>query len=219
MALRSQSKGGQTPWKLEELKAGLEAFHKNYGHYPTGPEVDRYGYLPSARSVERRFGGMVALRKKLSLGGQDDYRTGTHSSERARTIGKRAHVIEREVYDFLWKRFGRELVHREYFFTDDARTRADFFVYDSEGGFCVDVFYPSDRRNLAGCLNNKLQKYTSERMREYPVIFLQMNPSIAQSVIDELLSKKTSRLFGGQETMGWESFEAFCMSRKPRKLT
>ena len=120
MALRFQSKGGQTPWKLEELKAGLEAFHKNYGHYPTGPEVDRYGYLPSARSVERRFGGMVALRKKLSLGGQDDYRTGTHSSERARTIGKRAHVIEREVYDFLWKRFGRELVHREYFFTDES---------------------------------------------------------------------------------------------------
>ncbi|MGD0328172.1 MAG: hypothetical protein ABSB00_00445 [Minisyncoccia bacterium] len=218
MTLRSQSKGGQKPWKLEELKTGLEEFSKVNGHYPTGPEVDRYEYLPSARSVERRFGGLVALRKQLGLGGQNDYRTGTHSIERAVRIGKRAHMIEREVYEFLCKRFGRELVHREYFFTDDARTRADFFVYDCNGNFCIDVFYPSDRRNLAGCLNSKLHKYASKHMRKYPIIFLQMNPELSQSMIDELVGKKEIKPQKGQQVMEWESFKVFCANRKPQRL-
>lgn len=216
--MRSQSKGGQKPWELTELKVGLEEFFKTNGHYPTGPEVDRYEYLPSARSIERRLGGLVALRKQLGLGGQDDYRTGAHSIERTVKINKRAHMVEHEVYEYLCQRFGRELVHREYFFTDDARTRADFFVYDRDGSFCVDVFYPSDRRNLAGCLNSKLHKYASEHMRKYPIIFLQMNPALSQSMVDELVVRKAIKPQKGQQVMGWESFKAFCASRKPRKL-
>jgi len=218
MSLRSQSKGGQKPWNLKELESGLEEFLKTNNHYPTGPEVDRYEYLPSARSIERRFGGIVALRKQLGLKCQDDYRTGAHSVARAKKINNRAHKVENEVYEFLCKRFGRELVHREYFFTDDARTRADFFVYDRDGSFCVDVFYPSDRRNLTGCLNSKLHKYASEHMRKYPIIFLQMNFELSQLIIDDLVEKKEIKPQKDQHVMGWEPFKTFCMSRTPRKL-
>jgi len=100
MALRIQKAGGQIPWALPELKAGLEHFYKEHGHYPTATEVDAYRYLPSARSIERSFGGLIEVRKKLGLGDNHDFRTGEHSSNRARTINKRAYATERVVYDY-----------------------------------------------------------------------------------------------------------------------
>ena len=218
MTIRSQKNGKQKPWTLEELKVGLQHFYKEYSHYPSSSEVDRYGYLPSARSIERSFGGLVKLRKKFGLG-DVDLRTGEHSSQRARTINRRAHLVEREVYDFLTNRFGKEFVHREYFFTDDHRTRADFFVYEGSEGFCVDVFYPNSLRNLTGCLNLKLNKYKgAETLLPYPVIFLQMNRELSQDALDRLLERKEKRLSVGQYLMGWENFEEFCMKRDPLKV-
>src|SRR3989344_6851836 len=134
MELRSQKKtngGRKRPWSVEELEVGLRHFYDAHGRYPTSSEVDVYDYLPSARSIERRFGGLVALRKKLGLGAEHDFRAGAHSSARAHLINARAHTVEQAVYTFLIQRFGKEFVHREYFFTDDHRTRADFFVYDA----------------------------------------------------------------------------------------
>ncbi|MFA6416032.1 MAG: hypothetical protein WCW56_00920 [Candidatus Paceibacterota bacterium] len=214
MTLRAQKSGKQTPWTIEELSAGLTKFFEEHGRYPTGPEVDRYQYLPSARSIERRFGGIVQLRQTLKLDSQADFRSGQHSADRARMIGQRAHKTENVVNDFLVERFGKEFVHREYFFVDDKRTRADFFVYDKTGGFCVDVFYPGSKRNLQGCLNSKLDKYTSEYMRQYPIIFLQMNEEITQGMLDELIKNKKKLLSKGQSLMDWETFAKFCSSRK-----
>ena len=219
MALRIQKNGWQSPWTLEELKSGLEHFFKEYGHYPTATEVDAYQYLPSARSIERRFGGLVGLRQKLDLGDNHDFRTGAHSSARAYTITARAHSVERDVYDFLVKRFGKQFVHREFFFTDDHRTRADFFVYDSGKGFCVDVFYPGSVRNLTGCLNIKLKKYTgTTSVLDYPVIFLQMNKDIPQERLEALLKSKTRPLGSNQYLMAWGTFSEFCALRNPLEV-
>jgi len=219
MVLRSQTSGFQKPWKLQELKAGLLRFFEEHGRYPTATEIDSYRYLPSARSIERSFGGLVALRKQLGLGQEHDFRSGSHSSKRAHLINARAHNVEREVYDFLLARFGKEFVHREYFFTDDHRTRADFFVYDSGKGFCVDVFYPNSLRNLTGCLNIKLQKYAgSAHLLPYPLIFLQMNGELSQEQLDRLLSRKERKLNSQQYLMSWDTFAAFCKGRVPLKV-
>ncbi len=218
MSLRIQKLGSQGSWTIEELSAGLQKFFEENKKYPTATEVDIYKFLPSARSIERKFGGLVALRKKLKLNSQSDFRNGKHSSNRAYLINKRAHSTESVVYEYLLKRFGKEFVHREYLFIDDKRTRADFFVYDKNGGFCVDVFYPSNRHNLAGCLNSKLDKYLSEYMMQYPVIFLQMNNEISQGILDDLIKNKTKSLTKGQKLMSWESFKSFCEGRKPLKL-
>jgi len=217
MTLRQQKKTGgrEIPWTLEELSSGLEHFFKEHGRYPTATEVDAYPYLPSARSIERSFGGLVALRKRLNLSGDSDLRAGAHSSARARSINARAHQNESRVYEFLIKKFGHEFVHREYFFTDDHRTRADFFVYDNSTGFCIDVFYPANLRNLTGCLNIKLNKYNGEAMHQYPVIFLQMNEDISQEEADDLAGKKTRQLSKDQHLMCWGTFETFCNTRKP----
>lgn len=219
MALRIQKSGNQKPWTIEELKSGLESFYKDCGRYPTTPEIDSYKYLPSSRSIQRRFNGALGLREKLGLDGQHDFRSGEHSTERAKTINKRAHGTESEVYEYLVKRFGRQLVHREYFFTDDKRTRADFFVYDRNKGFCIDVFYPSSRANLIGCINSKFKKYHNNAyMRQYPVIFLQMNQSIEQNELDDIVRNKKNKLHEGESLMSLDSFKEFCKSRKPLNL-
>ncbi len=216
MTLRKQSSGGQKSWARDEVKAGLEHFFKERGRYPSALEIDAYPYLPSSRSIERRFGGLVSLRKELAIPGQTDLRSGAHSSSRARTINTRAHALEKDVYETLCGRFGKEFVHPEYFFMDDRRSRADFFVYDACNGFCVDIFYPATRHSLVGCLNSKLRKYISEMMRQYPVIFLQMNHSLPQKTLDELIAQKKKKLPPGQTLMGWPTFVEFIKTRKPR---
>ncbi len=212
--------GKQVPWSLPELKVGLLEFYKEYGHYPTATEVDGYRFLPSSRSIERSFGGLVELRKKLNLGDNNhDFRTGKHSSERSLKINKRAHATEQVVYEYLVQRFKKEFVHREYFFTDDHRTRADFFVYDSGKGFCVDVFYPASPRNLSGCLNIKLTKYAGmQTYLDYPVVFLQMNESISQTRLDALAKAKKRPLPAGQYLMEWNTFKEFCSLRNPLQV-
>ncbi len=230
--LRAQKTGNQEPWTLEQLKAGLENFNTKHGRYPTAPEIDAHPYLPSARTIERKFGGVIGLRKTLGLDTQSDMREGAHSSKRASTINAQARKVKKEVLTYLSKVFGGQSVHREYFFLDDKRTRADFFVDDSKGGFCVDVFYPSDRRNLTGCLNSKLEKYQglqmnpvrdcegsqhgpiSNGMNQYPVIFLQMNKELDQSILDAVIKNKKKKLLAGHRLMSWDSFTEFCNNRE-----
>lgn len=217
--LRIQKQGNtREPWKVEDLRDGLVNFYQKHKHYPTATEIDTYPYLPSSRQIERRFGGVIALRKKLGLDVQLDLRNGSHRSQKAREINKRANRIETEVYEFLVNTFKKEFVHREYFFVDDKRTRADFFVYDNENGFCVDVFYPSNKRNLSGCLNIKLNKYRSDHMRQYPVIFLQMNKEINQETLDRVVKNKKRSLNKSQILMGWEMFRDFCQKRTPLRF-
>lgn len=218
MVLRKQIKGSQKPWKEEDLKDGLEAFYKEYQRYPTSHEFDDFPYLPSSRQIQRRFGGLVELRKALGLNGPTDFTKGSYSSKRASSINKRSHKLEKEVYEYLINKFGVEFVHREYLFTDDGRSRTDFFVYDTGGSFSVDVFYPASIRNLSGCLNSKLNKYKEDVMLQYPVIFLQMNGDITQEELDKLLSSKKKRLKKHQYLMGWEMFRVFCGQRKPLLL-
>lgn len=213
--LRKQTtkKSGKA-WSIEELEAGLVTFKNNFGHYPTASEIDHYEFLPSARTIERSHGGIIELRKILGLGTEHDFRTGAHSIRRAYKINQRAHEMEYKVYDFLLNLFGKEFVHREFFFTDDHRTRADFFIYDKDGGFCVDVFYPSTSRNLSGCLNAKLNKYSNvSYSKPYPVIFLQMNSELSQNLLNEITSRKDKKLINNQHLMCWDTFQQFCHTR------
>lgn len=206
----------KTLWTLEKIANGFEKFKAEKCRYPTAVEIDECSYLPSSRQIQRRFsGGLPELRKKLKLDGPMDFSKGEYSSERARTIGRRAHKIEKEVYDYLIERFGKPFVHREYFFTDDRRTRTDFLVYCKNGNFCVDVFYPKDKKNLIGCLNSKMRTYGYAEMLEFPVIFLMMNEQISKEEISGLLKRKKNGLRRGQLVMRFGELKEYCAKKVP----
>ena len=154
----------------------------------------------------------------MKLGGQVDYTKGKHSSSRAKKINERAHSTEKQVHNYLVNLFGTEFVHREYFFTDDKRTRTDFFVYYKKRGFSVDVFYPNSRHNLIGCLNSKLKKYTEDLLLQYPVIFLQMNENITPFEIEDIIENKKNNLKKYQHLMCFEEFKQFCELKDPNKV-
>ncbi|MEK7503119.1 MAG: hypothetical protein AAB556_01590 [Patescibacteria group bacterium] len=205
-------------WPLERIRDGINRFYKENHRYPTATEFDEYPYLPRVKTAQRRFGGLVILRKQLNIGTEYDLRTGAHSSKRAHIINDRAHILEKNVYTLLCQQFGKEFVHREYFYTDDHRTRADFFVYDGKAGFCVDVFYANSLKNVGGCLNLKLAKYSQIGKLPYPIIFLQMNDRIDQVELDDLIGKKKRRLGPRQSLMSWKTFETFYKSRKALRI-
>ena len=203
-------------WTLQKIKDGMVRFHTTYGRYPTAHEVDDYQYLPSSRQIQRAYGGLVALRAQLKLPGQINFTTGAHSTTRARTIGTRANRVEKEIYLLLIKRFGHRYVHREFMFTDDRRTRTDFYVYCAHGNFSIDVFYPKDTRTLVGCLNSKLRTYHPTIMLQYPVIFLMMNPDITEEDITQMLARKKNRLLHPyQKVMTRAQFDQFLMKQTP----
>lgn len=210
--------GNQRPWSLEDLEDGLKEFYRQYDRYPRVHEVDAFEFLPSSRSIQRSHGGLIEVRKKIGLGGQSDYRSGEHSTKRAKKINERNNKLEQEVYDYLVKKFGKEFVHREHFFTDDRRTRADFLVYSKNGNFSIDSFYARDRHNLIGCLNNKLRKYDDKVMLQYPVIFLQMNEGISEREMNNVLRNKKNKLKKDQHLMSFEQLKEFFKDKAPHKL-
>jgi len=205
-------------WTVKKIKDGFEKFYEAHKRYPTSVEVDEYPYLPSSRQIQRRFGGLPQLRRQLALGGPEDFTKGEYSSERARTINRRAHILEKEVYAYLVVVFGKPFVHREYFFTDDARTRTDFFIYHENGNFSVDVFYPKDRRNLILCLNSKLRTYRKIPLLQYPVIFLMMNSDLGEEDIRDILAHKKNPLSSYQNVMTFSQVKDFCKNKIPLEI-
>ena len=209
--------GKQRGWSFEDIKKGFEQFYKIHKRHPTSREIDNFEFLPTSRSIQRRFGGLVETRKALNLKSSSDFRTGTYSSQRAKKINERAHRLEKYVYDYLIDAFGVEFVHREFFFTDDRRTRTDFFIYCKNGNFSVDVFYPSDKHNFIGCINSKMSTYGSKTMLQYPVIFLQMNDELNQGEIETILKRKKNKLLEYQKVMNLNEFKSFCSKKSPLK--
>ena len=218
MVLKQQKQGRQEGWSLEDVQEGLEHFYNEHERYPTAQEFDAFTYLPSSRTIQRRFGGLVGLRKELKLKGQKDFTKGKHSSSRAHTINKRARKTEQEVYRYLSNQFGVQFVHREYLLSDDQRKRTDFLVYYKKGTFSVDVFYARDRHNLIGCLNSKLRKYNDDLMMQFPVIFLQMNGELGQDVLDDVVNNKKNTLHKNQYLMTFDTLKDFCVSKKALKI-
>ncbi len=201
-------------WTIENIKEGFKMFYEEHGHYPTSIEIDNYPKLPSSRQIQRVYGGLPALRKQLGLGGPEDYTKGEYSSQRSAMIGNRAHKIEKEVYNYLVGLFGKPFVHREYFFTDDRRTRTDFFIYYKDGNFSVDVFFPKDVRCLSGCLNSKLKNYRQSAQLKYPVIFLMMNDDISDETLELIISRKKNKLNSNQTLMSFKQLKVFCANKK-----
>lgn len=214
--MKQQKLGKRKGWQIEDLKRGFEKFYEMHGHYPASHEIDTFEYLPTSRSIQRKFGGLIRTREELGLNTSFDLRTGEHSSKRAKKINARAHKIEKEIYDYLVDIFGVEFVHREHFFTDDRRTRTDFFIYCKNGNFSVDVFFPKDRHNFIGCLNSKMKTYRDINMLKYPVIFLQMNENMSGEEIREILARKKNKLHKYQCVMILGEFKKFCEDKEQR---
>jgi len=190
--LRKQSAGKQKLWTEDQLKSGFQKFFQIHKKYPTAEEVNKFQYLPSARSIQRTSGGLINLRKKLGLKSQKDFRSGAHSSKRAKDINKRNQRAKIELYALLSKLVDPELIQKDYSPTDDGRIYTDFYI---KNRFAIDIINPSNRQSLVGCLSAKI-KSLKKREPKIPTVILVNNRDISQGEIQKILDNKTNKLPG-----------------------
>lgn len=184
---------GETYWNENKIIDGFKRFEKENGRFPTAVEVDECNYLPAARSIQRRFDGLMSLRKKFNLG-QENYTTGEYRSKVAVEFNDLSRKLENQFGEILISKFGEEFVHREKPVGKSSKIRYDFYVYTRNGKFAVDVFMANGIRNLVGCLNVKLRKYNNAEQVERDNIYLvSLNSDISQQKIDALMENKKNK--------------------------
>lgn len=150
-------------WTLEKTKEGFEKFYEEFGRYPTSNEVDDFDYLPSARQIQRNFGGLIPLRKMMGLS-VESYGSGESRSKIAKHVNKRGVGFEIEVRDYLQEKFKDPFVHIERPVHMSSKDRFDFYVYAKPVNFAIDVFGTTDIRCLIKVMNMKEVRYRKVNM-------------------------------------------------------
>lgn len=178
--LRKAAKG-YNAWTKAELQAGFAYFKEQHGRYPTSHEIDNFPYLPSARSIQRSFGGLVALRRELFPDEVDNFTKGKHRSDVAKKTFANGRDLEELFYDYLITHFEPIAVHEQKIIRP-GNVRSDYFVYlNDETGIVIDVFYAESIINLVNVVNIKIKRYS---LITQPTFLVSVgNPRITQEEI------------------------------------
>lgn len=191
-------------WNISNIEAGFEKFYEIHGRYPSGPELDTFEYLPSSKTIERKFGGIQKLRKELNLEHEAlDYTRGKIRSEMAGKMWARSSDDEEEYYKYLITKIPELYIHEHKVLRcDKNKTDTDFFIYyptsnkstsypDLGKGIAIDIFYAVDILSLLKQVQIKQKKYAP---MSYPVYFLNTNKEIPQGLIDSRIFDKKDKL-------------------------
>ncbi len=161
-------------WSDKTLKAGFEKFLKVNGRLPRAHEVDSLPYLPSARTIQKRYGGLKTLRERLGYE-ETNFGAGEHRSAIAHEVGPRGRELEIVLEEKLQHFFGERSVHTEKIF--HGKQRVDFYVFSLSGNFGVDIFFPATVRTMQNNINIKMKKY---QFFIEPLYLVVANPAINQ---------------------------------------
>ena len=191
--LRKSSKaGGQEQWTKEEIKAGFEYYKELYNKYPSAQEIDEFPYLPSARSIQRTYGGLVKIRKELCPGEVSDYTRGKYRSRVASKTYATGTSLEADMFDFLTAHFLEIAVH-EHKVIRPGNVNSDFYIYlNNSTGVVIDIFYAENIRSLISVVNIKVKRYSLISQKTLLVVV--GNPDISQSDINEKIKNKKNPL-------------------------
>lgn len=168
-------------YKWSRLKDAIDFLRiKN----PTIQEINKNKSIMSTRTMQRTYGGLMYIRKIAGL--ESDLRKTQERKKTAIKINKRAIKLETKFYKDLVQLFGERNVVREYCISDDSKHRSDFMIYidknDDSKKCIIDVFFPSTRESLGGCVNIKKKKYNNslhkEREKSEKILFINLNPNI-----------------------------------------
>ena len=180
-------------WTEENIRKALELYKLENGRYPSSREFDLCPYLPAARQIQRRFGGLPAFRALLNLDGVMDFTKGTTRSNIAAKSSLRAYEYEEQFYDFLISKIPEMQVHEQ------KRIRpgnidCDYFIYNIKEkslSVVIDVFFAASLYNLNGVVNIKTKRYVSIPYRTF---FVAIGNEFTQEQIDALMLNKKNQL-------------------------
>jgi len=199
-------------WSFGKIMEGFEAFYQKNGHYPTATEIDYFPGLPSARQIQRIYGGVKEFRKLINLD-ITDYGRGDFRSNIASSVGKRGFKGEVEIEKLLIQRFGEICVHPEKRLSN--RQRIDFFIYANAMSFGIDVFYSIYKEDIQKNINNKMVTYKDILFDSY---FVCLNGSVSQELLDLLVKNKKNLLPKNIRVFSYKGFLKFIKIIEPLHL-
>jgi hypothetical protein len=173
----------EVKWTLEKIKEGVDRYLLENDRLPTAWDYDKCPYLPSARQVQRAFGGLEALRGKLGYK-ELNYTKGTLR----KVISKEGSVRGLEAEDYLEpiliKHFGEPYVHTQKRYYKKLKNRYDFFVYHLDGRFGIDVFTTQRHEYIGPNIRHKLKKY-KEVPNDIPLYFVVVSDALTVGQIEK----------------------------------
>ncbi len=185
---RSSLKHPKGLWTIDEVRAGFLYYHQLFSRYPTAHEIDAFEYLPSSRSLQRSFGGLVDIRRKLNLP-IENYTKGESRSVKAKEADERARIYEEEFFLFLTNHFQEIAIHEQKVIRP-GNVRSDYFIYlKSNTGVIIDVFYANSLRNMSNIISIKLKTYVKLKQQVYFVLV--GNPNISN---DDVMKQTLNRV-------------------------
>jgi hypothetical protein len=209
--LRSKLKryGRTNASSLATIKKGFERFLNDYGHYPTVVEIDDCEYLPTSKTLQRNYGGVKILRRRLELDVQD-YGRGSHRSNIAFRGNKRSFHQETLLKEYLVDRFGEVCVHEEVKW--QGRLRLDFVVYTKNFRIAIETITSESIRSAFKNLNLKESRYGNF---PYSLFIVLMSKDIKQARLNKRLARKTKPLPEEWFFLTFSSFKKKCDNFEP----
>lgn len=185
----------------QEIINGLLQLTKELAHEPTAHEIDVCTYLPTSRQIQRRYGGLPAIRQAAGLTITDHTRGKTRTIM-ANFVNDRANKYHLEyVNKMITKHHDYEnlstLVVREYAYQQWIPSEgyykniaSDVAIVDSKTKHVTlfDFFYPKDKYSFSGCVRMKRSKLRKHPVSLSPgythkVVFVCMNTLFTQEEI------------------------------------
>lgn len=199
-------------WTLEKVRDGFEKFYELYNRYPTAYDVDDFEFLPSARQIQRKFGGLEKLRKDLGLK-IETYTSGEDRINKIASFNKRGRECENVVYQVLNEIFDEKFIHIEkptcgniIMNSYDNKSRYDFYVYAKPSNFAVDVFGTEDERGVVKNMNIKEKKYKKLNHHE-EIYFVYFGNNVNKTKVNSWMNNKKIALPNTWKVMDFTEFK------------
>ena len=197
---------------LETIKKEWDQFKAIHNRYPTSQEIDRDKNMISTRTMQRKFGGVMEVRKML---GHEisNYSAGQTRVNTAILFNKRSDEEEFKVANFLIETFGKRpnVCGQEPYEEYNGRVRSDYGVYTQNGKhFFVDVFYAQDQQSLVGCINYKQKKIIDKKIDDTIYYVSSNDEVISQLVIDKTIKNKKNKLPDNVKVLTFDNFKKEC---------
>jgi hypothetical protein len=147
-----------TRWTAEAIKDGIDKFVAANGRMPTARDFDEFTDLPSARQVQRAFGGLVKLRERLGYE-EIDFTKGELRKAIAISANKRGITAEDYFEPVLIEKFGEPYVHVQKRYYKGSKNRYDFLVYAKDRVFGIDIFTTDRAIYIEKNIRHKISRY------------------------------------------------------------
>ncbi|MFA6047696.1 MAG: hypothetical protein WCV59_01140 [Parcubacteria group bacterium] len=199
-------------WTLEKIKEGFDKFYNLYDRYPAAYDIDDFDFLPSSRQIQRKFGGLISLRKDLGLE-INNYMHGKVRSNKISEFLNKGKYYENIAYKLLIEKFGEKFVHVEkptYKRGDlheyNSKDRYDFYVYAKPTNFAIDVFGTSDSRGVVNIMNIKEKKYRKINSKEN-LYFIYFGNNIKDEKVQSWLEKRKNKFPTNWKILSFKNFK------------